>query len=345
MGSDPPRTAPHGSGSVPTPARDRPLLPGRPEPWVAVSLTRRLDRAVGLPAAYRLVDAALLGMLVAALAVCYATGMPPTGVAAVALASVGVEFGVARVVTDGLLRGLELADEAPPRLRRIAAEVAADLGVATPTVVVDHESAGGVNVLGDGDRAVLVASASLAERLDDGPLRAIVAHELAHCSLGHLRRVPVREAVTHVVGLAACWVLALRHLPPRVAVVAASAFLLAGVARSNDVNVLLYTLASGGTVVFVRALAARASRLEECHADDVAVAATSATDFCTGLYAVGSVGDADDAVAGGSPFGARRSRLERLTAEHPSIESRLARYGLAPGDVAERAPGGRPADD
>ena len=94
MGSDPPRTAPHGSGSVPTPARDRPLLPGRPEPWVAVSLTRRLDRAVGLPAAYRLVDAALVGLLVAALAACYVTGMPPTGVAAVALASFGVEVGV-----------------------------------------------------------------------------------------------------------------------------------------------------------------------------------------------------------------------------------------------------------
>ncbi|QLH77831.1 M48 family metalloprotease [Halosimplex rubrum] len=310
-----------------------------------MSLTRRLDRAVGLPAAYRLVDAALVGLLVAALAVCYATGMAPTGVAAVALAAFGLEFGVSRVVTDGLLRGLELADEAPPRLRRIAAEMAAELGVAEPSVVVDRESAGGMNVLGDGDRTVLVAAAPLAERLADAALRAVVAHELAHRSLGHLHRVPLRAAVTHTVGLAAFWLVALRHLPPQVAAVAGGVFLVAGVARSNDINFLLYVLASAGVVVLVQALAARASRLEECHADDVAVAATSATDFCTGLYAVGALGDADDAVAGGSPFGARRTRLERLTAEHPSIESRLARYGHVPDEVAEGAGVERPADD
>ncbi|QLH81847.1 M48 family metallopeptidase [Halosimplex pelagicum] len=311
-----------------------------------MSLTRRLDRAAGLPAAYRLIDALLLAVLAAALAACYAAGMAPAAVAAVALASVGLEFAVGRVVTDGLLRGLELADEAPPRLRRTAAEVAADLGVATPSVVVDRESAGGVNVLGDGDRTVLVASAALAERLDDAALRAVVAHELAHRSLGHLHRVPLRAGVAHAVGLAAFWLLALRHLPPGVAAVAGGAFLVAGVGRSNDFNLLLYVLASGGVVVLVRALAARASRLEECHADDVAVAATSATDFCTGLYAVGALGDdADDAVAGGSPFGSRRTRLERLTAEHPSIESRLARYGLGPDEVAEGAGVERPADD
>jgi Zn-dependent protease with chaperone function len=310
-----------------------------------VSLTARLDRAVGLPAAYRLIDALVFTVLAAALVGCYAVGMSPLTVAAVALASLGLEFGVGRVVTDGLLRGLELADDPPPRLRRIAAEVAADLNVPAPSVVVDRESAGGVNVLGDGDRTVLVASASLAERLDDGALRAVVAHELAHRSLGHFDRVPLREGVTHAVGLAAFWLLALRHLPPGVAAVTGGAFLVASVGRSNAFNRLLYVLASAGVVVPVRALAARASRLEECHADDVAVAATSATDFCTGLYAVGAVGDADDAVAGGSPFGARRSRLERLTAEHPSIEFRLARYGLAPDEVADGVQVERPADD
>lgn len=310
-----------------------------------MSLTARLDRAVGLPAAYRLIDALLLAVLVAALAACYAAGMAPPAVAAVALASFGLEFAVGRVVTDGLLRGLELADEAPVRLRRVAAEVAADLDVATPSVVVDRESAGGVNVLGDGDRTVLVASASLADRLDDAALRAVVAHELAHRSLGHLHRAPLREGATHAVGLAAFWLLALRHLPPQVALVAGGAFLVAGVGRSNDLNLLLYVLASAGAVVLVQALAVRASRLEECHADDVAVAATSATDFCTGLYAVGTVGDADDAVAGGSPFGARRTWLERLTAEHPSIESRLARYGLVPDEVAGGAQVEQPGDD
>ncbi|QPV63440.1 M48 family metalloprotease [Halosimplex litoreum] len=310
-----------------------------------MSLTATLDRAAGPPAAYRLIDALVLAVLAAALAACYAAGMAPPTVLAVALASFGLEFAVGRVVTDGLLRGLELADEAPPRLRRIAAEVAAELGVATPSVVVDRESDGGVNVLGGGDRTVLVASASLVDRLDDGALRAVVAHELAHRSLGHLHRVPLREGATHAVGLAAFWFLALRQLPPGVAAVAGGAFLVAGVGRSNDVNRLLYVLASAGVVVLVRALAARANRLEECHADDVAVAATSATDFCTGLYAVGAVGDADDAVAGGSPFGARRTRIERLTAEHPSIEARLARYGLAPDEVAERARVERPADD
>jgi|GEM_PF-1644561 len=312
---------------------------------ISVSLTARLDRAVGLPAAYRSIDAALVGLLVAALAACYATGMAFPAVAAVALAGFGLEYAVSGVVTDGLFRGLELAEEAPLPFRRTVDELADDLGVATPAVVVDRESAGGVNVLGDGDRAALVASAPLVERLDEAALRAVVAHELAHLALGHLHRVPAREAVAHVVGLAACWLLVLRRLDPRLALLAGGAFLLVGVARSNGVNVLLYVVASGGAVVLVRALAARASRLEECHADDVAVAATSARDFCTGLYAVGGLGDADDAVAGGSPFAARRTRLERLVAEHPSIEARLARQGLTPDDVADGAPLERPADD
>ncbi|WP_436930336.1 M48 family metallopeptidase [Halosimplex halobium] len=310
-----------------------------------MSPTRRLAREAGLPAAYRLVDAALLAVLAAALAACYAVGMAPATVAALALASFGLEFAVGRVVTDGLFRGLELADEAPPRLRRTVAAVAADLGVSTPSVVVDRESAGGVSVLGDGDRAAVVVSAPLAERLDNAALRAVVAHELAHLSLGHVRRVPLREGATHAVGLAACWLVALRHLPPAVAALCGGAFLAAGVARSNEFNRLLYVLASAGTVLVVGALAARANRLEEYHADDVAVRATSAADFCTGLYAVGQFGDADDAVAGRSPFGARRTRLERVTADHPTVESRLARFGLAPDDVAERAPTGRAADD
>jgi len=310
-----------------------------------VSLTHRLDRAVGTPAASRVLDAVLYLALAVALAACDATGMPLAGVAAVALAGFGLEYAVSGVVTDGLFRGVEWADDAPPRLERIVAEVAAEFGVATPTVVVDPESPSGVNVLGDGDRTVLIVSAALAERLDDPALRAVVAHELAHVALGHLRQVPVREAATHVVGLAAFWLVALRHVPPQVATLAGGVFLVAGVARSNTVNAVSYAVASVGIVVLLRAVAARASRLEECHADDVAVAHTSATDFCTGLYAVGSVGSDDDAVAGAAPFARRRTHFERLTAVHPSIESRLARHGLAPDDVADRVAGERVSGD
>lgn len=310
-----------------------------------MSLTQRLDRAVGLPAAYRLLDAVFFAALVLALVVARATGMSLAAVAAVALAGFGLEYAVSGVVTDGLFRGVQWADEAPPDLRRLVADVADDLGVDPPTVVLDDESAGGVNVFGDGDRAVLLLSAPLVERLDEAALRGVVAHELAHRSLGHLRRVPVRESVTHVVGLAVFWVVALRHLPPQVAVVAGGGFLLAGAGRSNSVNRLFYVVASAGVVLALRALAARASRLEECHADDVAVAHGGATEFCTGLYAVAAVGDADDAVAGSSPFGARRSRTERLTALHPAIEYRLARHGLVPADVSDGASADRPADD
>ncbi|WP_415380943.1 M48 family metallopeptidase [Halosimplex sp. TS25] len=310
-----------------------------------MSLTHRLDRAAGLPAAYRLVDAGFFGVLAVALAACYATGMPLAGIAAVVLAGFGLEYAVSGVVTDGIFRGVEWADEAPPRLRRIVAEVAADFGVPAPTVVVDPESPGGVNILGDGDRTVLIVSEALAERLDDGPLRAVVAHEIAHVALGHLRQVPVRVAVTHVVGLAAVWVVALRHVPPQIAMVGGGVFLVAGVARSNGVNAVVYVVASAGVVVVMRALAARASRLEECHADDVAVEHAGETDFCTGLYAVGSVGAPDDAVAGAAPFAIRRTRLERLTAVHPSIEHRLARHGVVLADVADRAASERVADD
>ncbi|WP_436928059.1 M48 family metallopeptidase [Halosimplex amylolyticum] len=310
-----------------------------------MSLTHRLDRLAGLPAAYRLVDVGFLTTLAVALAVCYATGMPLAGVAAVAIAGFGLEYAISGVVTDGIFRGVEWADEAPPHLQRIVAEVAADFGVAAPTVVLDHESPGGVNVIGDGDRTVLIVSASLVETLDDGALRAVVAHELAHVALGHLRRVPVREAVTHVAGLAAFWVVALRHVPPQVAMLAGGVFLVAGVARSNSVNAVVYVLASAGVVVLMRAAAARASRLEECHADDVAVEHAGETAFCTGLYAVGSVGATDDALAGAAPFATRRTHLERLTAVHPAIEHRLARHGVAPADVADRVARERVADD
>ncbi|WP_164471811.1 M48 family metallopeptidase [Halosimplex salinum] len=312
-----------------------------------MSLTHRLDRAVGLPAAYRLIDAGFLLALAAALAACHATGVSLAGVAAIGLVAFGLEYAVSGVVTDGLFRGVEWADEAPPRLRRVVADLAATLDVAAPAVVVDRESAGGVNVVGDGDRAALVVSSSLVESLDDAALRAVVAHELAHLALGHFSRVPVRESVTHVVGVTAFWLLALRHLPPQVAVLVGGAFLVAGVARSNSTNALFYVVGSAGTVVLLRALAARASRLEECHADDLAVAHTGAADFCTGLYAVGAVEpeDEDDAVAGVAPFAARRSRVERLTAVHPSIEFRLARHGLTTDDVVERATAGRAVDE
>jgi len=301
-----------------------------------VSLTHRLDRAVGLPAAYRLLDAVVVLALAVVLAACYATGMPLVGVVTVALAGFGLEYAVTGVVTDGLFRGVEWAEDAPPRLQRIVAEVASEMGIEAPAVVVDPESLGGVNVLGDRDRTVLLVSAALAERLDDAALRAVVAHELAHVSLGHLRQVPVREATTHVVGLAAFWLVALRHVPPQVAMLGGGVFLLTGVARSNTANAVSYAVASAGVVVVLWAVTARASRLEECHADDVAVSHTSATDFCTGLSAVGSVGSDDDAVAGATPFSRRRTQFEQLTAVHPSIESRLARHGLVPDDVSDR---------
>lgn len=310
-----------------------------------MSLTQYLDEAVGLPTAYRLIDAVFLVALVIALLVCYATGMPLAAVFAVALAGFGLEYAVSSVVTDGLFRGVEWADDPPPRLQRITAAVAADLGIDPPTVVVDPDSPGGVNVLGDGSRSVLIVSAPLAEGLDDASLRAVVAHELGHLSLGHLWQVPVRESVTHVVGLTACWVVALRHLPAQIAMLAGGLFLVTGVARSNRINAVIYAGASLGVVVLMRALAARASRLEECHADDVAVSLTSRDDFCTGLYAVGSVGSEDDAVAGSAPFATRRTHLERLTAVHPSIGSRLARHGVDPADVADREMAESATDD
>lgn len=310
-----------------------------------MSLTHRLDEAVGLPTAYRLLDATFLGALVAALLVCSATGMPLVAVVAVALAGFGLEYAVSSVVTDGLLRGVEWADDPPARLERITAAVARDLGIDPPTVVVDPDSPGGVNVLGDGSRSVLIVSAPLAERLDDASLRAVVAHELGHLSLGHLWQVPVRESVTHVVGLTAFWVVALRHLPPQIAMLAGGLFLVTGVARSNTINAVFYVGASVGLVILLRPLAARASRLEECHADDVAVALTSREDFCRGLYAVGSTGSEDDAVAGSAPFATRRTHFERLTAVHPSIESRLARHEVDPADVADRSMPGNAADD
>jgi Zn-dependent protease with chaperone function len=84
------------------------------------------------------------------------------------------------------------------------------------------------------------------------------------------------------------------------------------------------------------ALDAYASRLEECEADDVAVAQAGACAYCTALYRLTS-GDRRTIGGLGAPGpGRQRSLLARLTAVYPTTEYRLARQGVELHDVVAR---------
>lgn len=302
----------------------------------------RLRGAVGARTARRLVDAAFAAALLAALAWCYRAGVPPVALAVITAASVALELVVSGGLGDSLRADAQRdADSAggDTPLSDVVRSVAGDMGIAPPRIV-DADPDIGVNVLRDSENAVLLLSGSLLDGLDDASARAVIAHELAHVKRRHLRRAVARDAVTHVVGLAVCWTVLLDGQWSGVALVGGLGVLVAGVFRANPINMLFYVAASLGAVLPLLALGAKAGRLEECEADDLAVAHTSAADFCTGLYRVAtSARDAasEDAVAGPKPFADRRTLLERLTAGHPTMERRLARQGVGIEDVREAA--------
>lgn len=306
--------------------------------------------------------AALAGGLVA--------GMAPGGLALLALASVGAEYALSSAVTGGLLDTVEAnaavatADRerrpetgsAPPgascdvapgtedalaTLETVVDEVGRDLGIDPVSVAVDPTGELGVSVLGGGDRTVLLVSGPVIDRLDGEALRGVVAHELGHVARRHLRGPPVGPATGHVVGVVVLWVVALHATMPAVTTLVAAGYLSAGVSRWRGPARLWYVAGSLGLVLVPLALSAYASRLAEREADDVAVAATSATAFCTGLYLVttAGAGASTGGVAADEPA-PERGPLGRFTAAYPTMESRIERQGLDPAAVAERAAGG-----
>ena len=286
--------------------------------------------------ARRLVDVAVVALLVVTLAAGLAAGVPPAGLAALVVASVAIETLATRVVTSSLLRTVDRDADVPAPLRATVTAVSHELGIDPLPVAFDADGATDVVVLGRGDRAVLLVSGPVVDELDGAALRGVVAHELGHVARGHFRAVPGREAVAHVVGAVALWVVALRGLAPGQAAVVSGLFLLASATRQHELGARVYLLGSLGTVLVPLALDAYATRLEECQADDVAVTHSSATAFCTGLYRITAAGET---AAGGvsGPSTAGRGPLGWLTAGYPPLERRVARHGLALSDVSDRA--------
>jgi Zn-dependent protease with chaperone function len=297
--------------------------------------------------ARRLLDGVFAIGLAVSLAWCLvALGTPPSVLGAVLVASFGLEFVVGGVFGTRLREEVPEAD-LPPALRAEIRETAAAMGVGSPRVVDDEEMPG-VTVFREGSTPVLVVSTALLSKLDAEAARAVIAHELAHLRFAHLRRAAARDAITHVVGLTVCWTTLLGEWTA-IGLLVAAGYLAAGVFRRTLPNRVVYVLGSLGVVLVGFALATKASRLEECEADDAAAAHTSPAALCAGLYGVATVADVEtdrtDAVTGPSPFARRRGRLEALTATHPTLEHRLARFGFAPEDfegVAD-SPDPRPA--
>jgi Zn-dependent protease with chaperone function len=297
-----------------------------------VSLTRRLDERLGIGRASSLLDGAFAVLLGLSLAVCYATGVPVAGLAAVVVGAFGLQYLVDGRVAEDAFAAADGAGDAPRELKRTVGDLSVDLGIDAPRAVFEP---GGevVTVLGDGDRAVVVVGESLVAELDEASLRGVLAHELAHVALGHFPRVAVRKPIAHVVGFTAFWVLGLQYLVAGFAMMGGAAYLAAGAGRTNGVFALLYVVASGGVVLIPMALSAYATRLEECQADDLAVEHSSPRDFCGGLYRVGTgLERPDGAMVGSTPLARGRSVIGRLAAVHPTVEYRLERQGFAPGD-------------
>lgn len=279
----------------------------------------------------RLVRRSVLAVFLVAVGVGVATGFPTVGLAAVVLVSVALEAGISRFVTRGILRNVH-GDDPPEPVRSVVSELSRELGVAVPEVVYGGE---GVGILHYRGRTALVVSDSVVGNLDSAALRGVLAHELGHVARDHLRRLPLREATGHVVGVVALWVVFLQGYAWTQATVLVSVYLVTAIFRRNPVYSLAYVGGSLGTVVVPMALDAYASRLEECEADDVAVLATSPTEYFTALYRV-SVGEGMPGGVGVRPMDAWRGPLARLTAVYPTIEDRLARHGLDVADVATR---------
>lgn len=296
------------------------------------------DRAAGadgVATTRRLVTGLTLAAFAVAVGGALAAGMPSVGVAALVAASVAAEYAANSVTTTG--DAAPGADPEPPEsVRSAVVALSEDLGVAAPDVVYNPDGPPGVCVLREGDRRVLFVSGPLADRLDETAVRGLLAHELAHVALGHLRRVPLRDAVAHVVGGVVLWTVFLQGQSDAVAVVVVGGFLAAGLPPQSGVNALVYVLGSLGVVLAPMALAAYASRLEECRADDVAVDRTDPLAFCTGLYHVTTAPETSTGGVG-RPAGERGEWgfLSRAMASHPTVERRLARQGLDVADVAD----------
>lgn len=299
--------------------------------------TARLVQAIGLDATSRLVDVLLGACLVVAVAACWLTGLSPVVIAVLVGSSLVLERAVSWATRRRILATAEATGRPPAAaLRDLVDGVADRMDVPSPRVVVGS-SATGVTVLEGSDGPVLLLSGSFADDLDTAALRAVLAHELAHLEGGHIDWSDSRDPVAHVVGAAVFWVAVGQHLGPLLSLLGLAIYVGAGVFRGTVLPQLYYLCGSLGVVLVPLGLIALGRRLEERQADDRAVALTSPRAFCRGLFRVTTVrnGTTTEDVLGATRAGERRGLLARVTATHPPLAHRFARYDVSIEEIAE----------
>lgn len=295
--------------------------------------TTRLADAIGLDAASRLVDVLLVVSLFVAVTACWLTGLSPVVIVLLVASSLVLERVVSWATRRRILATAEATGRSPEaQLRELVADVADRMSVPVPRVVVTGSSTTGVTVLQGSEGPVLLLSGPIADELDDAALRAVVGHELAHLEGGHIDWSDSRDPVAHVVGAAVFWVAVGQHLGPILSLLGLGIYVGAGVFRGSVLPQLYYLGASLGVVLLPLGLIALGHRLEERQADDRAVAVSSPRAFCRGLYRVTSARDGGgtvDDVLDTTGASERRGLLARVTATHPPLERRFARYDVS----------------
>lgn len=297
-----------------------------------------LERRFDTDTTSSLVDGLLVTCLVAAVAAGWATGLSPFAIGLLVVGSVALEHAVSRATRRQILDAAETTGSEPDdALHGLVTGVADRMALSTPRVIVTPSQETGVTVLQGPDGPVLLLSRPLLADLDDSALRAVIAHELAHLGDSHIR-FDNRDPVAHVVGAAAFWVVVGQHLGPVLSIVGLGTYVGAGVFRNAALPQLYYLCASLGIVLVPLGLIAFAHRLQERQADDRAVAVTSPQAFCRGLFHVTrsrTAAPLSGNVARTTPTSERRGLIARLTATHPPLEHRLARYGVSVEEMAE----------
>jgi len=296
-----------------------------------------LERTMGLTAASRVVDGALVALLVTAIVTLWLTGLTPAIVVALVVGGVAIEHAISWATRRRILETVDATGTEPDdSLCALVDTVADRMELPRPTVVVEDSQGAGVTVLQGSDGPVLLLARPLLSGLDDAALRSVIAHELAHLGDGHIGRFDSRDPIAHVIGATAFWVAVGRHLDPLLSLIGLATYVGAGAFRGSVLPQLYYLCASLGVVLVPLGLIAWAHRLQEHQADDRAVALTSPRAFCRGLLHVATAHDDDslsEELLGTAPAHERRGLIARVTATHPPLERRFARYGLSIDDV------------
>jgi Zn-dependent protease with chaperone function len=101
---------------------------------------------------------------------------------------------------------VKVTDQQYPRVYEAAKAAGAALRVRVPVIFAAPEESIDVKVLGTDDAPHLIVNLGLAEKLEDGELRAAIAHELAHIQNGHILYATALHYLQHSAAFFIRWV-------------------------------------------------------------------------------------------------------------------------------------------